>query len=728
MQVLVLNSYNPGYAWSDLILKGLDSVLNGEDALIERHIEYMDAKTICDSTHFWNLFQVYRHKYAYQRFNLIIAADNDAFNFVRAYRTALFPAVPVVFCGVTNFSDSMVIGQTLMTGIAGANDYNGTIDVALKLNPAAEKVVVISDHSTTGIAQEAAAKKAARKFEGRVQFVFLCFDEMTMDELCAQIARLDKRNVVLFLSAVADRNRHVWPFKETMLRITGASAAPVFCMSDVRVHFGATGGKVSSAFSQGKTAAELALRILHGKSADSIPIIARSPSLYMFNYPSLKRYHIDEKLLPAGSILLNKPVSFYSQHRRLIWTQIGIVAGLCAVIAFLLAHIRLRRKVEKTVRESEQKYRELANTLPLCIFEADINGQLTFVNESGLKRFGYSYAEFLEGKHVMEMLTETDRERGVENLKRVVMEGKTVPSAYSAIQKDGGLFPVLVQSRAIEKNGRIVGIRGFVLDITERKKAEREIELACAMAEKASQAKSEFIAMMSHELRTPLTAIMGFSELLCNLDPDYLDPEETNISERIYRNSKHLLDLINGILDIAGIESGRVEIAYENIDLKPLIEETVKMMSALLEKKPIRILTVFPASIPLIETDGTKLKQVLINVIGNAIKFMEKGDITVEVKVPETETGFLSISVSDMGTGIPENKIHKIFEKFEQVENVSPRSRKGIGLGLSISKAFMELLGGGITAKSEVGVGSTFILSLPIRRTRVIAAADAESH
>jgi PAS domain S-box-containing protein len=371
--------------------------------------------------------------------------------------------------------------------------------------------------------------------------------------------------------------------------------------------------------------------------------------------------------------------------------------------------------------EREEKFRLLAENMNDALFTNDLDLNITYVNSMGLRMLGYPLEE-ITALHTRDVLTAQSFLKIMTGFKEGValaMQGGEVKIPLvdlEYVRKDKStLWGELHVAFLHDALGRISGFQGIVRDVTERKKAEEAIILAREAAEKASQAKSDFITMMSHELRTPLTSILGFSELLYERRNGGLALEERNLCERISRNSRHLLNLINNILDIASIESGKMEIIPQEIDLRTLIGEAVAMMSSLAGRKPVEIRTEFPADVPSVETDGVKLMQVLINILGNSIKFTEKGRISVAARRKAGDPAQVEVSVTDTGIGIPPDKLNKIFEKFEQAEDVLTRKFGGAGLGLSVSRALMEMLGGNISVASKVGSGSTFTLTLPAK-------------
>jgi signal transduction histidine kinase len=268
-------------------------------------------------------------------------------------------------------------------------------------------------------------------------------------------------------------------------------------------------------------------------------------------------------------------------------------------------------------------------------------------------------------------------------------------------------------------------------ELADRKKAEanlldmnRHLEDATARAnemavraEAANVAKSDFLANMSHELRTPLNAVIGFSEgLLERTDIHPLNEHQKDRLEKIKTSGEHLLQLINGILDIAKAESGKIDLQITTFDVEPVVWEVDEMAESLAKDKPaVRFTLDLEEHLPPITSDRDKIRQILVNLLGNAIKFTEQGSATLRV---HRNNGSLLFSVEDTGIGISAEHLDRLFEKFYQVKQETHRWPKGTGLGLAISKALATLLGGTLTVESALGQGSTFTLTVPLMLDR----------
>jgi PAS domain S-box-containing protein len=283
-------------------------------------------------------------------------------------------------------------------------------------------------------------------------------------------------------------------------------------------------------------------------------------------------------------------------------------------------------------------------------------------------------------------------------------------------------FPVLAGRQVVavlefftdepaEPDEAILGLMGHVGTqlgrVFERAKSDRELRAAMTAAEAASTAKSEFLANMSHELRTPLNSVIGFAAFLLKNKAGALQGSDLAYLERIQSNGKHLLGLIDQVLDLSKVEAGGMKLELGPVDLGRLVRETADQLEGTIGDRPIVLRAEVPDGLPAIRADADKLKQVILNLMGNALKFTERGNVTVRVAADGR-----SVDVIDTGIGIPPDRREAIFEAFQQVENSAARKYGGTGLGLTISRSLCRLMGYRIRVESEVGKGSTFTLLL----------------
>lgn len=264
----------------------------------------------------------------------------------------------------------------------------------------------------------------------------------------------------------------------------------------------------------------------------------------------------------------------------------------------------------------------------------------------------------------------------------------------------------------IEGEGEASGVVVFSKDVSRRRRMEEALRAAKRESEEASQAKSEFLANMSHELRTPLNSVIGFANILLKDPNERLGKKEAGYLERILANGKHLLQIINEILDLSKIEAGRMELELEDVDLTELARETVAQLEGQVGGKPVELRAGWDGEPAPAHTDRGKLKQVLINLVGNALKFTEEGSVSVKIETEGDGRTPARIRVRDTGVGIPQDRLKAIFEAFQQADAGTTRRFGGTGLGLAISRSLCTLMGYELGVESELGTGSTFTIHL----------------
>lgn len=379
------------------------------------------------------------------------------------------------------------------------------------------------------------------------------------------------------------------------------------------------------------------------------------------------------------------------------------------------ADITQRYLTTENIRKSEEKYRRIMDNMALGLLEVDNNQRITRAYDRFCKMIGYTEEE-LVGKIAADLFVAKGYE-DVINTEQAKRE-HGVGSSYEMkmIKKDGSdLWAIICGSPILDENDKIVGSIGVHYDITERKLLEQELANAKQLAEEASKAEKQFLANMSHEIRTPLNAIIGMTHLLFDTQPSQ---QQKDYLEALKTTADFLLGLISNLLDMAKIEDGKVELKQNSFDLVGLLRATQQVFKINLGGRPINCELMIDARISgNYIGDDLLLNQILLNLIGNAEKFTQEGaiNITVKIKKEEKDKVWLEFKVADTGSGIPEEKLDLIFQKFEQV-NLQGNKHKGTGLGLTITKQLVELQGGTIHVKSKEGKGSVFTFVLPYRK------------
>ena len=389
----------------------------------------------------------------------------------------------------------------------------------------------------------------------------------------------------------------------------------------------------------------------------------------------------------------------------------------------LQAEIDSRAKTEQWLRESEIKYRTLFESVPVGIGIADFDGHILENNSALRALYGYSKEE-ITYLNVRATYADPDERPRLLRMLQQRGNGKMYDREVRLKRKNGEVFEALINIEQVRLAGRAF-LLTTVRDITVLKRAEETLRRAKDAADEANQAKSEFLANMSHEMRTPLNGILGYTQLL--IKDRELPARVAHSVETIHRSGEHLLELINDILDLAKIEARKIELASAPFDLPAVAQMVVSMVRMRAAQKNLVVREEYAPDLPrMVLGDETRLRQVLFNLLGNAIKFTERGEVTLRVERRFAPFGQAAIrfEVEDTGVGIPADQIEKIFEPFYQAGAEKMKSQ-GTGLGLTISKQIVRLMRGDIFVASADGQGSRFWFDLPLPEAAVAAASPA---
>ena len=366
---------------------------------------------------------------------------------------------------------------------------------------------------------------------------------------------------------------------------------------------------------------------------------------------------------------------------------------------------------------SEKRFRSLVEATSDWVWEVDKNGVCVYCSPVCERIFGYSPQELLN-RNIFEILLHHDQLPGFKDFFNSCIQEKNNFSGIErqAIRKDGQLiFTEASGVPVTNRSGNVIGFQGIERDITARKRTEETLIQAKISAEAANRAKSEFLANMSHEIRTPLNGVIGMTDLLMDTK---LTNDQLEYAETIHNSAENLLDIIDDILDLSKIEAGKLDIEFVQFDLQQLIEEIADQFAVKAEEKGLEFIVRFDPAVPLqiIGAPG-RIRQVLTNLVSNAIKFTSKGYVLLNIKYDTSTAGqtCLHISVEDTGIGIAPEKAQHIFENFTQADSSTTRQYGGTGLGLAICKQLTELMNGSIGVRSELEKGATFSFSLPLR-------------
>jgi protein-histidine pros-kinase len=370
------------------------------------------------------------------------------------------------------------------------------------------------------------------------------------------------------------------------------------------------------------------------------------------------------------------------------------------------------RAAERVLGDSEDRFRLLVeSTKDYAIFMLDPEGHIASWNAGAHRIKGWSEEEIL-GKHFSIFYTEPDLIDGkpARELRIARETGKYEEEGWR-VRKDGTTFWAgVVLTAIVDSSGQLRGFAKVTRDLTERRRLELDLREKNAALEAALLAKDRFLASMSHELRTPLNAILGFTGTLLMWLPGSLNAEQENQLRTVQASGRHLLSLINDLLDLAKINSGKVEIRVEPVSCRTVVEEVAKTLEPIASERGLELKVELPAQDVVVATDRRALSQILLNLGNNACKFTERG--TVRLAFAAAPGGGVEFRVSDTGVGIRPEDRERLFQPFVRLGDGEGETRSGTGLGLHLSQKLADLIGGRITVESEFGRGSCFSLAV----------------
>ncbi len=472
VDVLFLSSYHTGDKWTDELVAGVRSVLqkNGE---YDVHVEHLDSRR-----HGKERYDVYfgdylKNKYAAIPVAVAIVADDAAFHFFLRFRKEVFPDLPLVFCGVNNFDPVLIQGERLVTGVNEALDIVGTVNLALELVPWAAKMVVVGSDAGQGKKNLELFHAAAPQFKRALEIIELV--DVRRDEAPEVLGRLPENTVLFRMANLREQADGDVSLQESARLLSRYTNAPVFTFWEFDIGQGAVGGIVASGLHQGRTAAELALRILEGESADAIPVVMRSPNVPMFDYAQVRRFGLDVQKLPESSVFVNKPFSFYERLKKVVWIVVAVMALMAVSIVALLVVLRTRRKSEQAIRANERFLNSLLETIPNPLFYKDSQGRYQGCNTAFAGQLGLTPEQVI-GRTVHDVY-DAAYAAIYANKDEELLQHPGVQTYESRMRDSQGRVRDIVVYKATYGDGddQAAGIVGVILDITERKHGEEAL-------------------------------------------------------------------------------------------------------------------------------------------------------------------------------------------------------------------------------------------------------------
>ena len=694
-EVLLIHSYHKGYIWTDDISKTIEKNFSS-DKNIELTTVYMDTKRIDDPSYLANLAKLYKQQFTNRTFDLIIISDNNAFDFMELYYDSLFKNVPVLFCGINNYDKNMLDKLTFknISGVAEEVDIEKNFELISRLHPNLKNLLIINDTSTTGYAVKKDLAKIIEKYKNKFNIEYT--DNLDISDLKTKISNLEKANsAILFVLLFKDTTGQYFTYKQSFEEVKKVSQVPIYGLWDFYLNSGMVGGLLTSAVAQGETVSKMALEILYGKNIKDIPILEKSPNLYMFNYNELKRFNLDVYKYVENPIIINEPTSIYKEHTKFFIITIIIIALLSIIVVILKANIQRREKLELELSNRIEFDKVLLDTIPNPIYYKNVEGKFLGCNTSFTSLVNCSRDEVI-GKTAFDFFPLPIATKNTLIDQELLNTFSTSTSEFTFYTTSNEMKHIIL-NKAVYKNidGSVGGIVCIMDDITERIQQKQFLIQQSKLAE-----MGDMIAAIAHQWNEPLVEL---SALIQDIQTSYLLKElkDKNVKEFVNDSMVQIKYMSKTLTD------------FRNF-LKPSTKKQLFSISkALTEINEIIGKQVFYSNIKmnfnykneneelLIYGYENEFKQVLLNIINNAknkivencLPLNKKGNININIKRCST---FNTIEIIDDAGAIDEKVINSIFDPYFTTK------QDGMGLGLYMAKVIIEeKMRGSITVRND---------------------------
>jgi PAS domain S-box-containing protein len=706
--ILVINAYHSGYEWSDRETKGIVDTLQELKQPPVVYLEYLDTKRQPEELHLLRMKEHIEKIYSHLKLDLIIAQDNWGLEFVERYRDELFPNIPILFCGINGKTPEDFKYRKNSTGILERHDMANTIKMALFNHPQTKYIYLLNDSSISSQNEHKRFLKEEALSNVEVRYI----SDFSWDKISEKITQLPENSILILSTSIVDKYYRVLSGKDIGRIISRYSNVPVYTTIDIFMDEGVIGGRIISAYEHGHQTGLLAKKILEGTSPDSIPVTYDNSLKWFFNYNSLVNWNIYPKNLPEGSVIAGKPQSY----AKLLW---WIIPGLLfillqfALIMFLLIARSRWKNALKEIKRRERHLHLLIEHTPMPVTVLNTHLDYEYVNQIFTDTFGYSESDLLNFHLSIRRMAASEEEttRASLLMKSFLQNNRSEKAfLFKAVTKENKqIYAETYYTRV--GNKIIIAYH----DITARILIEENLKKARDAERSANKAKSQFLANMSHEIRTPMNAVLGMAQLLNQTQLDY---EQKDYIETILNSGELLLSIINDLLDLSKIEAGHFEIALQPLDFKACVLQCTRLMEGNFRSKKLEFSSHISENCPqVVHGDHNRIQQILLNLLNNACKYTEKGSVELDVDASLIDEGTANIviHVKDTGIGINEESLKYIFNPFNQGDSSNTRKYGGTGLGLTIVKRIVNIMGGRIDVNSKESVGSIFTVTIPMK-------------
>jgi PAS domain S-box-containing protein len=727
-RVLTLHWYDRGYVDDFKLDRELHAALESSfPGRVEYYSEYLDTNQFPGENQALILRDYLRRKYAGVTIDVLIAITNPPLDFLLKYRGELFPHTPIVFT-IAAAARARGAPEAGATGIVTANTFRETVDLALKLHPGTKQLFVISGTLNHDKSKESAARTELKGFKDKVVITYLT--DLSVEELIRKLKNPPKNSIALYVwQQVLNREGSLLESGDVFSRIAREAMVPLYGMSPSYIGLGMTGGYVWTLKADVTKLAEITQRVANGERAEDIPI-ENAPETPMFDWRQLQRWGIREDRLPPGSVIQFREPTVWQQYKWWIVAALVILllqSSLIGELFFERRRARLRAvaliSAQQEVRESEERFRNIANTAPVMIRIADSERRTTFLNKRWLDFTGRAMEQEL-GQGWTEGLHPDDREECLAKLSASYEARSECELEYRLRRADGEYRSLLCSGvPRFERDGAFAGYVASIIDITELKRGQEK-----ALASQKLQSLGVLAGGVAHDFNNLLGSILANSELLIS---DLTDsPRVQEGVQTIKLIAMRASEIVRQLMVYAGHESP----VFEDVDLADLVREMLDLIMVSISKSAALKIDV-PANVPMIRANNAQLRQLVVNLITNASDALgdERGEICVTLKQFRSQgepsigkspqplaADWLRLEVRDSGSGMTEEVQARIFDPFFSTKGV------GRGTGLSAVQGIIRSHGGTINVTSKLGEGTCFEIRLPCASQPAQQSSDVD--
>ena len=708
-EVLLIHSYHKGYVWTDDISKTIEKNF-AQNKDIELTTVYMDTKRIDDDSYLENLANLYKQQFSNRKFDLILISDNNAFDFLAKYYDYLFKDIPVLFCGINNYSKEILekLSFKNISGVAEEVDIEKNFELISKLHPNLNNLLIINDNSTTGLAIKKDLLPIIEKYKDKFKIEYT--DDLEISNLKQKVSILDKENsVILFVLLFKDTTGKYFTYKQSFEEVRNVSQSPIYGLWDFYLNCGMVGGLLTSAIAQGDTVSNMALEVLNGKDIKEIPVLEKSPNIYMFDYNELKRFNINISKFIDNPTIINEPSSIYKEHRKFFIISILTILLLTMIVINLKTIIQRKEKLELELSNRLEFDKVLLDTIPNPIYYKNIEGKFLGCNTSFASLVNSSRDDII-GKTAFDFFSYKVASKNTIIDKELLETFGTSSSEFTFYTSSNEMKHIIL-NKAVYKNidGTVGGIVCIMDDITERIQQKQFLIQQSKLAE-----MGDMVAAIAHQWNEPLVEL---SALVQDIQTSYLlnELKDANVKDfvndsmiQIKYMSKTLSDFRNFLKpstkkNLFSISKALNEI--QEIIGKQIFYSNINMHFNYINKNEELLIYGYE----------NEFKQVLLNIINNAknkiadqnLPINEKKRIDINI---ERCTNYNTIEIIDDAGAVEERIINSIFEPYFTTK------KDGMGLGLYMAKIIIEeKMKGMITVRNDVN-NVVFTIKLPHKK------------